>query len=76
MNLSDKFIEYDVDTRWNSTFRMLDDALKSRQQLEKFIHYETGFPPFSTKDWTRLSQLYNVLSKFNEFTLFVSEKRP
>ncbi|KAJ5900204.1 uncharacterized protein N7473_004274 [Penicillium subrubescens] len=71
MNLSDKFIEYDVDTRWNSTFRMLDDALKSRQQLEKFIHYETGFPPFSTKDWTRLSQLYNVLSKFNEFTFLV-----
>lgn len=28
MNLSDKFIEYDVDTRWNSTFRMLTDALK------------------------------------------------
>jgi CelD/BcsL family acetyltransferase involved in cellulose biosynthesis len=28
MDLSDKFIEYDVDTRWNSTFRMLGDALK------------------------------------------------
>ena len=28
MNLSNKFIEYDVDTRWNSTFRMLGDALK------------------------------------------------
>jgi hypothetical protein len=30
MNLSNKFIEYDVDTRWNSTFRMLGDALKAR----------------------------------------------
>ncbi|KAK9257597.1 hypothetical protein V1519DRAFT_113117 [Lipomyces tetrasporus] len=28
MNLPDKFIEYDVDTRWNSTFRMLSDALQ------------------------------------------------
>jgi hypothetical protein len=33
MNLSDKFIEYDVDTRWNSTFRMLEDALKVRYEL-------------------------------------------
>ena len=28
MYLSNKFIEYDVDTLWNSTFRMLGDALK------------------------------------------------
>ena len=28
MNLPNKFIEYDVDTRWNSTFRMLSDALQ------------------------------------------------
>jgi hypothetical protein len=93
MNLSERFIEYDVDTRWNSTFRMISDALKvsykhpksilyktntskSRDQLDKFIHYETDFLPFSTKDWARLSQIHCVLLKFNEFTLFVSEKRP
>ncbi|KAJ5550757.1 hypothetical protein N7461_005455 [Penicillium sp. DV-2018c] len=29
-----KFIEYDVDTRWNSTFRLLDDGLKSRAQID------------------------------------------
>ncbi|KAJ5082681.1 hypothetical protein N7532_011724 [Penicillium argentinense] len=76
MNLPEKFIQYDVDTRWNSTFRMISDALKSKDQLEKFIHYETEFLPFSTKDWERLSQIHSILSKFDEFTLFVSEKRP
>ena len=30
MNLSYTFVEYDVDTRWNSTFRMLGDTLKMK----------------------------------------------
>ncbi|KAK9386042.1 hypothetical protein V1515DRAFT_605937, partial [Lipomyces mesembrius] len=34
-NLTDKFIEYDFDTRWNSTFRMLDDALQAREQSQQ-----------------------------------------
>ncbi|EED14760.1 hypothetical protein TSTA_042350 [Talaromyces stipitatus ATCC 10500] len=55
---------------------MLSNALKSRTQIEKFIHYETDFSPFSQKDWTRLSQIHIILSKFNEFTLFVSERKP
>ncbi|KAJ5582682.1 hypothetical protein N7535_001302 [Penicillium sp. DV-2018c] len=32
-----KFIEYDVDTRWNSTFRLLDDGLESRAQIDLFL---------------------------------------
>lgn len=76
INLSSKYIEYDVDTRWNSTFRMLDDALKARYQVEKFLQLQTDFPRFTTKDWSRLSQIHDVLSKFNELTLFVSEKKP
>ncbi|KAJ6168129.1 hypothetical protein N7497_000972 [Penicillium chrysogenum] len=73
MNLSNKFIEYDVDTRWNSTFRMLGDALKARsfskRQLETFIYYEASFLSFSSDEWIRLSHIHNVLSRFNEFTL-------
>jgi tRNA uridine 5-carbamoylmethylation protein Kti12 len=76
INLSNKYIEYDVDTRWNSTFRMLDDALKARYQVDKFLQLQTDFPRFTTGDWSRLSQIHNILSKFNEFTLFVSEKKP
>jgi hypothetical protein len=76
INLSNKYIEYDVDTRWNSTFRMLDDSLKARYQVDKFLQLQTDFPRFTTGDWSRLSQIHNILSKFNEFTLFVSEKKP
>ncbi|ODQ69157.1 hypothetical protein LIPSTDRAFT_76400 [Lipomyces starkeyi NRRL Y-11557] len=35
MNLATKYIEYDVDTRWNSTFRMLEDALNAQPQVDE-----------------------------------------
>ncbi|KAK9482964.1 ribonuclease H-like domain-containing protein, partial [Lipomyces starkeyi] len=75
-NLSDKYIEYDVDTRWNSTFRMLDDGLSARQQISKFLELQTELPAFTTQDWLRLSQIHKVLSKFNELTLFISKRKP
>ncbi|ODQ71418.1 hypothetical protein LIPSTDRAFT_73083, partial [Lipomyces starkeyi NRRL Y-11557] len=37
MNLATKYIEYDVDTRWNSTFRMLEDALNAQPQVDEFF---------------------------------------
>jgi len=33
--LDDKFIEYDVQNRWNSTYRMLKDALQAKTQIKK-----------------------------------------
>jgi hypothetical protein len=36
MKLDNKFIEYDVDTRWNSTFRMLDDGINAQRQINRF----------------------------------------
>jgi hypothetical protein len=36
MKLDNKFIEYDVETRWNSTFRMLDDGINARPQINRF----------------------------------------
>ncbi|KAK9426842.1 ribonuclease H-like domain-containing protein, partial [Lipomyces doorenjongii] len=75
-NLSDKYIEYDVDTRWNSTFRMLDDGLRARQQISKFLDLQNELPEFTTRDWLRLTQIHKVLSKFNELTLFISKRKP
>ncbi|KAJ6037739.1 hypothetical protein N7444_008484 [Penicillium canescens] len=31
--LNDKFIEYDVETRWNSTYRMVQGALQAKAQI-------------------------------------------
>ena len=36
MNLDNKFIEYDVETRWNSTFRMLDNGIHAQRQIDRF----------------------------------------
>ena len=41
MNLSNNFIEYDVDTRWNSTFRMLGDALKVKPSIRYLLNSNT-----------------------------------
>lgn len=76
MNLSDKFIEYDVETRWNSTFRMLDDGLKAKAQIDRFLAFHTEIPPFSNEEWLYLSQIHQLLAKFDELTLLLSEQRP
>ncbi|KAJ5084978.1 hypothetical protein N7532_009749 [Penicillium argentinense] len=75
-NLPDKFVAYDVTTRWNSTFRMVDDGLKSRQQVNKFLNLQEKLPPFTLQDWSRLEQIHTVLHKFNELTLFISKRNP
>ncbi|GCB25878.1 putative AC transposase [Aspergillus awamori] len=48
--LNDKFIEYDVETRWNSTYRMIQDALQAKVQVRKWIEHQNQFPPFSADD--------------------------
>jgi hypothetical protein len=73
-NLPDKFVAYDVATRWNSTFRMVDDGLNSRQQVNKFLNLQEELPPFTLKDWSQLEQIHTVLHKFNELTLFISKR--
>ena len=74
--LKDKFIEYDVETRWNSTYRMLRDALQAKTQIKKWIEHQTQFPPFSSEDWSHLQQIESVLFKFDEFTQLVSKCQP
>jgi len=76
MSLPDKYIEYDVGTRWNSTYRMLDDGLKARAQIDRLLALQTQIPPFTVDEWLCLSQIHQVLAKFNGLTLFLSEKRP
>ncbi|KAI9036752.1 uncharacterized protein KD926_001330 [Aspergillus affinis] len=74
-DLRDKFIEYDVETRWNSTYRMIQDAFQARPQIKKWIEHQNQFSPFSSEDWSQLQQLELVLSKFDEFTQLVSRRQ-
>ncbi|KAJ5300165.1 hypothetical protein N7508_007408 [Penicillium antarcticum] len=74
--LPDKFVAYDVTTRWNSTFRIVNDGLKSRQQVNKSLNLQEELPPFTLQDWLWLEQIHTLLHKFNELTLFISEGNP
>jgi hypothetical protein len=76
LNLPNKFIQYDVETRWNSTFRMLNDGLQAKRQINKFLELQTDIPPFSSDDWLWLEQVQMILAKFDEFTLLISAKKP
>lgn len=73
--LNDKFIEYDVETRWNSTYRMVQGALQAKAQIRMWIEHQNQFPPFTADDWLQLQQLEMILSKFDEFTQLVSRRK-
>lgn len=75
-NLPDKYIEYDVDTRWNSTYRMIKDGLSAKRQVNEFLNLQREFPGFTRGDWLRLEQLEMVLSKFDDFTSEISRNAP
>lgn len=76
-NLLTNMIEYNVDTRWNSTFQMIDDALKSSKQFTLFCNYNsTALPLFEKADWERLEKIHKVLIKFNEFSKHISQASP
>ncbi|KAJ9482194.1 hypothetical protein VN97_g11246 [Penicillium thymicola] len=55
---------------------MVDDDLKSRQQVNKFLNLQEELPPFTLQDWSRLEQIHTVLHKFHELTLFISKRNP
>ncbi|KAK9311892.1 hypothetical protein V1524DRAFT_337529, partial [Lipomyces starkeyi] len=74
--LKDSFIEYNVDTWWNSTHRMLRDAPNAKQQIKKWIKSQSYLPGFSAEDWNRLEQIDSILRTFEEFTLTVSKRQP
>jgi hypothetical protein len=76
MKLPARLIPQDIDIRWNSTYLMLDMALKAKTQINQYIHAQSDLPQFTPDDWRRLSQLHQVLAPFYELTGPVSEKRP
>lgn len=75
---SKKRIPYDVDTRWNYTVRMIEDAFENRAALEDTIkdHPELGDLTLTTEHWYRLTQIRSLLKPFDDFTKWVSRRQP
>ena len=55
---------------------MLNNGLKAKAQINHFLALQAEISPFTDDEWLRLTQIHQVLAKFNELTLFLSEKRP
>jgi hypothetical protein len=71
--LSDTLIPYDIDTRWNSTYLMLEAGIKAKRQVSKWIQSHSDMPQFTEADWDYLQQVAGVLQRFYEHTEYVSQ---
>jgi hypothetical protein len=70
-----KQINYDVDNRWNSTYRMVADAIRLRKELTQFVRIQPEIRTLqpTEKEWSMLQQIEKILQPFWEFTHTVSK---
>ncbi|KAJ5544026.1 hypothetical protein N7494_005305 [Penicillium frequentans] len=73
-----KQVGYDVDTRWNSTYIMIQDALRLQTELGQFvrIHPEVQALQLTDSDWSTLQQVAKILKPFWDHTNSVSKTCP
>ncbi|KAJ9480587.1 hypothetical protein PENNAL_c0164G05839 [Penicillium nalgiovense] len=73
-----KQVGYDVDTRWNSTYIMIADALRLQKELGQFVrmHPEVHALQLTDNEWSILQQVAKVLKPFWDHTNSVSKSCP
>lgn len=73
-----KKVSYDVDTRWNSTYLMIQDALRLQTELGQFvrIHPEVQALQLIDDEWSTLQQVAKILKPFWDHTNSVSKACP
>lgn len=64
---TNKFIELNVKTRWNSTFHMIKDAIECEQVVRKYTKGDSDAlnEPLTGHDWKLLKELLGVLDIFD-----------
>ena len=75
-DLKDTLVGYDVATRWNSTYDMIERALELKAQVTLFLECQATYPRFTDGDWAFFQQVHKVLRKFKRMTEFVSQGVP
>jgi hypothetical protein len=64
MELAEKLMPRDVQTRWNSTYTMLDFAIQHREALDSFCanrDFNMRKYEMSTTEWRLTGQLRDIL---------------
>nr|GLL25230.1 zinc finger BED domain-containing protein RICESLEEPER 2-like isoform X1 [Ipomoea trifida] len=63
----------DVPTRWNSTYKMLDSAIKYRRAFSSLHLLDTNYKHCPSKEeWARGEKICEFLMPFNEITKLIS----
>ncbi|KAL0477066.1 hypothetical protein AKO1_006339 [Acrasis kona] len=72
-----QFIDYDIHTRWNSTYLIIDSALRFSRELVQYTQSEElDDLTINQGDWMQLEQVRNVLKKLDQMTKFLSSSSP
>ena len=66
----------DNDTRWNSSWGMVDSALKQQHRVDTFCSLEPGLEndKLTLEDWADLRQLMELLAPFKWLTMLGEER--
>ncbi|KAI1006318.1 hypothetical protein K3495_g1900 [Podosphaera aphanis] len=67
-------IRYDVDTRWNSTYRMLADAVSSRAQISAFLFVLVDLFSLAEEDKSEVNLIVELLGRMQSYTDEVSKR--
>ncbi|KAF5331114.1 hypothetical protein D9619_005956 [Psilocybe cf. subviscida] len=79
LKLAERIMPRDVTTRWNSTYDMLQFALKYRRAIVMLTADQTtGLRQYelTTEEWDAAKQLVDMLKIFKDGTLFFSRATP
>ncbi|KAK9481343.1 ribonuclease H-like domain-containing protein [Lipomyces japonicus] len=71
-NLPQTVLQYDVGTRWNSTYKMLQSSIKLKEQIKLYPGETKILPAFIYHDWHRIEQVCSVLRWLDSATETVS----
>ncbi|EED22779.1 hypothetical protein TSTA_062660 [Talaromyces stipitatus ATCC 10500] len=74
--MDSKLIQYNVTTRWNSSYCILNDAWNAAPQIQEYLKMNHILPPFTDQDWNQLGQIQIVLAEFDRYTLELSTDIP
>ena len=73
-----KIINYDVDTRWNFTLRMIDDAFDCRSAINDSCDDIDALKDMKLRpeEWNQLDKIREILRPFRKFTEYCSREQP
>ena len=66
----------DNDTRWNSTWNMIDSMLKQRERVDAYVRMipELALDKLTERDWEDLKEVFELLKPFKMVTMIGQEK--